>query len=114
MVAITHPGALCQPRRQPAAVYTRRRLAVLGLVALVLAGALLLAELTARFTAAGEPAPLRPVAEVAVVVQPGDTVWSIATDLARGGDPRPIVDAIADANGGAALEAGQRLVLRLP
>lgn len=111
MVAITHPGTL---RRPPADVYTRRRLAALGLLALVVALALVLADLASGVLAGDEPALVRPVAEVSVVVEPGDTVWSIATDLAAGGDTRPIVDAIAEANGGAALEAGQRLVLRLP
>ena len=114
MVAITHPGALRQPLRRPAAVYTRRRLAVLGLAAVLLAAALLVADLVSGLLAGDEPAPVRPVAEVSVVVQPGDTVWSLATELAAGEDPRPVVDAIAEANGGAALQPGQRLLLRLP
>ena len=48
------------------------------------------------------------------VVEPGDTVWSIAAALAPDADPRPLVDEIVDANGGASLDVGQRLELRLP
>jgi hypothetical protein len=62
----------------------------------------------------GADLDLRPVAELSVLVQPGDTVWSIADSLAGDGDVRPIVDAITEANGGADLIAGQRLILRLP
>jgi LysM repeat protein len=32
------------------------------------------------------------------VVQSGDTLWSIAVSRAPGADPRPVVQAIADAN----------------
>lgn len=37
--------------------------------------------------------------EQVVVVQPGDTVWSIAEAAAAAGDPRVLVDAIAARNG---------------
>jgi nucleoid-associated protein YgaU len=33
------------------------------------------------------------------VVREGDTLWSIARGVSPGGDPRPLVDAIAAANG---------------
>ena len=45
------------------------------------------------------------------VVQPGDTVWSIATEMADGGDVRPVVDAIIDARGNAALQPGETILL---
>jgi hypothetical protein len=45
------------------------------------------------------------------VVQPGDTLWSIARRLQPEGDVRPLVDALADRNGGAGVQAGQRLWL---
>ncbi len=47
------------------------------------------------------------------VVQPGDTLWAIAQRLEPGRDPRPLVDAIAAANGVAPgnLVPGQTLVL---
>jgi Tfp pilus assembly protein FimV len=49
-----------------------------------------------------------------VVVQPGDTLWSLAQDLAPHEDPRAVVDAIVDLNDldGVGLVPGQ--VLRLP
>lgn len=45
------------------------------------------------------------------VVQPGDTVWSIATELADGGDVRPVVDAIVDVRGTAPLQPGETILL---
>jgi len=45
------------------------------------------------------------------LVQPGDTLWAIATVLAPGSDPRPIVARLEEANGGNVLEIGQRLVI---
>lgn len=45
------------------------------------------------------------------VVQPGDTVWSIATELAEGGDVRPVVDAIVDVRGTAPLQPGETILL---
>ncbi len=41
-------------------------------------------------------------------------MWSIAEALAPEADPRPLVDAIVEANGGAGLVVGQRLVLDVP
>ncbi len=46
-----------------------------------------------------------------VVVAPGDTLWSIARSLQPTGDVRPLVDQLAAANGGAAIAAGERLVV---
>lgn len=113
MVAITSPRLLPfdRPARLPDVVYRRRRLLALG-VALVLAALVLAAVTTLQATAArftGEPA-----ATVTYVVERGDTVWSIATALAPDADPRPLVDAIVEANGGAGLDVGERLVLELP
>jgi hypothetical protein len=47
-------------------------------------------------------------------VQPGDTLWSIARELAPAGDIRAEVDRLQDLNGTAALQAGQRLRLTAP
>ncbi|MDH3680366.1 MAG: LysM peptidoglycan-binding domain-containing protein [Acidimicrobiia bacterium] len=47
-----------------------------------------------------------------VVAEPGDTYWSVATELAPGADPRPIVDALIAANGGTnRIDIGQRIVV---
>ncbi len=46
------------------------------------------------------------------VVKPGDTLWSIATELAAPGeDVRPLVDALNDIAGGANLDIGDQLVI---
>jgi hypothetical protein len=44
------------------------------------------------------------------VVEPGDSLWSIAEQLAPGEDPRPIVDALVEARGGAELVPGETIV----
>ena len=45
------------------------------------------------------------------VVQPGDTLWSIARTVQPHGDVRPLVGQLRDGNGGAALVVGQVLVM---
>lgn len=114
---LVRPVRPARPVRRPAApvsaaTYARRRLvAGILLAVLVVAVAIGVSWL-------GHPAPstveARPVAQVQVLVQPGDTVWSIAEGLAPGTDVRPVVDAIVEANGGADLVVGQRLELTLP
>jgi Tfp pilus assembly protein FimV len=59
--------------------------------------------------------PERPAPRVHYVVQPGDTLWSIARQVAPGRDPRPVVDALVEANdlhGG--LQVGQELTVPVP
>ena len=45
------------------------------------------------------------------VVQPGDTLWDIARAAAPGVDPRMLVQELAEAAGGVALEPGQQIVI---
>lgn len=113
MVAIAHPALAPLAMRLPADVYRRRRLAVAGLVLVMLALAVAVAS-SLLGAASADRLATEPVAAVSVVVEPGDTVWSLAESVAPGADPRPVVDAIVDANGGAGLTAGQRLTLALP
>ena len=85
----------------------RRRLALgaaLTMIAAAWAGPI------ARAGGAHEPAM---VARTTYVVEPGDSVWSIAHELSAGGDPRTVVDAIVETNGidPAGLVPGQRLVI---
>jgi nucleoid-associated protein YgaU len=56
---------------------------------------------------------LRLAGESSVVVQPGDTLWSIASAVDGGGDVRAVIDEIQALNGlrGAELVPGQTLVL---
>lgn len=48
-----------------------------------------------------------------VTVFPGDTLWSLAQEVAPSADPRDVVDAIMRLNalGSSRLEAGQRLAI---
>jgi nucleoid-associated protein YgaU len=53
----------------------------------------------------------RQSAPLVYVVQPGDTLWSIADAVAPGTDRREAVGALTDAAGGTELVPGQRLEL---
>jgi hypothetical protein len=109
------PHAPAGARRQPVprasrcserAVYCRRRLlaAALGL-GLVLTVARAGGALAGSSLAAPERLPhVR-----TVVVQPGDTIWSLADDLAPGIDPRTVVDAVVEARGSAVIAPGETL-----
>jgi LysM domain len=114
------PGA---PVRVAPTVRTlrRRRLMVL-LAAVTTAVLLVLAASRAAATFRDVPASVperRPVPALAAtaarraasgyVVQPGDTLWSIARRLQPEGDVRPLVDQLVDLNGGTDLAVGQRL-----
>jgi Tfp pilus assembly protein FimV len=59
--------------------------------------------------------PERPAPQVHYVVRPGDTLWSIARQVAPGRDPRPVVDALVKANHlHGDLQAGQELSVPVP
>jgi Tfp pilus assembly protein FimV len=88
---------------------TRRGIVVLAVAVLALGVALIwLARLSAPHQAADMPAP------PAVTVEPGDTLWSIASRVAPGRDPRAEVAALQRRNHltGVQLLPGQ--VLRVP
>ena len=90
--------------RASAATYWRRRVVavVVGLAALAMAG-------KAGAALGGSPlaVPERRPAATPYVVQPGDSLWSIAARLEPGRDPRPLVDALDDAGDGAPLVPGE-------
>ncbi|HXY91959.1 MAG TPA: LysM domain-containing protein [Acidimicrobiia bacterium] len=99
-------GPTTPPRpRMARAVYVRRRIAaaLLG-IALVLVMAQAGAALGGSTLAAPERRPAPPAH---TVVRPGDSLWSIATRLAPGEDPRPVVDALESARHGAPLVPGE-------
>ena len=118
------PGvpALPEPYRQPrpqvarshrpaaAGMYRRRRVlaALLGL-GLLLAGARVGSAFGGNLAATERLPHVQQV-----VVEPGDSLWSIAQRVAPGHDPRPIVDAIADARGTAAVRAGETITVPAP
>ncbi len=88
---------------------TRRGVVVLAVVVAVLAGALLwLAARAAPAEVAGPPAPR------AVTVQPGDTLWSIATQVAPQRDPRAEVEALQRVNHLDATDLTPGQTLRVP
>lgn len=98
----------------------RRLLALLMAVALIAAAATAGRALLDAATSVGPSSP-RPVDAPAssppvgqtYVVKPGDTLWSIAAAIAPDADPRPVVDALREANGGPDLQVGERLIIRL-
>jgi hypothetical protein len=108
------------PSRPSAAVYRRRRLVAAAVVVLI-ASTAWLAVVGARTVLAGPPAvPATTAATVEAppagagpvhVVQPGDTLWSIAEGLEPSGDVRTVVDELADRAGAGPLQAGQRIPL---
>ena len=104
-------------RSQPSAAVRRWR-AVLVLSAIAVCGTLLGAgslagagQATELPTAVVPPAAAPSPARVHVV-QPGDTLWSVARSLQPEGDVRPLVARLRGASGGGPLVPGQRL--RLP
>jgi hypothetical protein len=113
-VAVPVPGTGMRPvpvRPQQARLrLTRRarRLAVVMALACGVAVGSWLGPLVA-----GDGGGLRLAGESSVVVQPGDTLWSIASGLQAEGDVRTLVDEIQALNGlrGAELVPGQTLLL---
>ena len=82
----------------------------------MLALAVAMAVGIASFSFAPQAAPTtadpgRAADGVMVVVQPGDTLWQIATDLTPGTDPRPLVAALGELLDGSGLQPGQELVI---
>jgi hypothetical protein len=103
----------CRPAPAvPLAVRHRRRVVAVGLGILLTIGAA-----RAAVALGGSPlaAPERPSAAPAGdavrthLVEPGDTLWSIAVAFAPGNDPRPVVDALAEAHGPGPLVPGETI-----
>ena len=96
-----------RPRRhRTAAVYLRRRFvaAALGVVLVLVAGQ----AAAALGGSSLAPTERRPQVDT-VVVEPGDTLWSIARRVAPDADPREVVDALVQARGTAALLPGETI-----
>ena len=113
--SVTRPRAT-RPSPQ---VYRRRRLVAAAIVAGVLLAGLWSMGLLDRapLSAVGQarnasPAPTLELVDHGVyVVQPGDTLWSIARRAHPGGDIRPLVDQLAAQTGGRALQIGDRITV---
>lgn len=103
-----------QVRPAPAAAgavrLTRRGRVVLTLVflGLVLAVLTVFGSTSAATGEAGDPIPTR-----TVMVEPGDTLWGIASAVAAPGETREMVHRIQELNAlpGAGLSAGQRIAV---
>ena len=113
MIEQVFPGNDGPVRRESGRMrLTRRGRVLVRVLAIVLVVAAFL--LVAPGLARGD-GPDRPAPRVTYVVQPGDTLWSVARRLAPGRDPRPVVDGLIEANdvrGG--LQAGQELSIPVP
>lgn len=106
-------GGRAPARVAQRAVYRRRRVVAAALAAVVAVAIVLLADaVVARTAGGGNPHPVAGTSEAAVhVVQPGETLWSIAQTLQAGTDVRLVVDRLIDLNGHAPIVVGQRLQL---
>jgi hypothetical protein len=119
-------GGRAPSRLAQQAVYRRRRLLVAAVaLGLLAATILLVASAASRIaggdpsSAAGAPSPTSAAAPSAagvaapatVVVQPGDTLWTIAAVVAPDVDVRITVDRLIERNGRAPIVPGQELEL---
>lgn len=110
-ISLGHDVAVRRAAR--ARVRRRRRHVLLGVVA---AG--LCAGLALPLSALGGAAPqgLRVpgtalTGATVYVVRPGDTLWSIASRFDRGGDPRPLAEAISKESGSSTVVPGERIAI---
>jgi LysM repeat protein len=81
-------------------------------VAVVVVVAVLGGVAAARAAGPDHPQMAR-VSHTTYVVEPGDTLWGIATRVAPGTDPGPVIDGIERANGidAGSIVPGQQLVI---
>ena len=95
-----------------AATYRRRRLVVAaGIVGVVLAVRVLLGAFGGGPLAAPPSAPPVLVGQTSYIVQPGDSLWTIARALQPTGDVRPLVDQLGARRHGTPLRVGERIDL---
>jgi nucleoid-associated protein YgaU len=95
--AVTVPGAFLGESAPPPLRLTRRGRRLVA--ALSIATGLAVAGVTAATVLDGPDAGLQLAGQSSVVVEPGDTLWSIARELAPQEDVRAVVDALVEVNG---------------
>jgi len=104
-------SAAASRARLAASVRWRRRLVVMVLVAVLTT----LLALPVALLGGSPVAPMPGAPDAAVststvyVVQPGDTIWSIAAKFDRSGSPRALAEAIAAQTGSAVVVPGERI-----
>ncbi len=101
----------CSPRTTRATYLRRRLLAVVVVLGILVA----VGKVGATFGGSPLVTPERPPASQSAdgyVVQPGDSLWSIAQALVPGADPRPVVDELARERDNAPLRPGEVIRLR--
>ncbi len=101
------------PRASARAAAVRRRHILLAVVAVALLVALAApwSGKTVNGLATPGPAQATLSAHSVYIVQPGDTLWSIARRLDPQGDPRPTMTALGVQAGGDTVRPGERLIL---
>ena len=107
-------GGRAPARLAQRACYRRRRLVVAILAAVVLGAAYLLVSSALARIAGGAPSSAAGGPSPTVVVQPGDTLWSIAAAAAPDVDVRVTVDRLIALNGSSHIEVGQQLEVPVP
>lgn len=116
--AVRKPGALAGAARARGAVspgpvrLTKRGRVTIAVVATMLAGGLCVAGATAAQATSGAPSPShRTPAGEQVVVEPGDTLWSIARTADPGADTQAVVQEMLQVNrlAGSGITPGQHL-----
>jgi LysM domain-containing protein len=110
------PDRATRWRRRRLAALVAGTLLVLGLVGAIQVAGPLLSSSGGESPASASSGASPPVAGEVYVVQPGDTLWTVAEAVAPGSDPRPVVDHLRDVNdigAAGALDVGDRLVIDL-
>jgi hypothetical protein len=103
----TPAAGVGRPPRVSAGTYWRRRLAVLAGVAIVVLAA---GQAGAALGSSPLAAPGRPPSVVRYVVQPGDSLWTVAGHVAPDEDPRAVMHAISESRGGDDLDVGETII----
>jgi Tfp pilus assembly protein FimV len=107
---VAHPAGMSMDRAAAPVRLTRRgRLVVLFLLITLLLVGFSLGRVSSSATTHNPPRAERRT----VIVEPGQTLWSIARDLAPHADPREVVGALRDLNnlGNEPIVVGQQIVL---
>ena len=98
------------PRRSRLRITRRGRAVLTALIALPLAAGAVLGIGAVAATATGTPAS---TSFAYVTVQPGESLWQLAEQVAPDADPREVVADISDLNGlpSGVIQPGQRLAI---